>query len=431
MKGADPARPRRVVITGIGTINALGEGREPFWEALRGGRSGITPLTDREFGPLSLRGAGVVRGFEASKYVPNRKSLKVMCRDIRLAVAASYLACRDAGFGDAALNSNRAGVSIGAGLFDHDLAEMADCFRASWDGRKFDARRFGEDGMSRLFPLWLLKYLPNMPACHITIAHGLRGPSNTITVEGAGSAAAFEEAFRIIRRGSADIMFCGGAESRINPAGLLRYHGRGILANGGVSEPVYPVFSSRSDGIVPGEGAALLVLEEMEHALRRGARVFAEIAGAFSCVNADGDTSPAESVESRGYAMANVIGESGMLIEGIDVLHLSSSGISEEERFEARAVEALWGPRRKKPALAVTKPLTGFLGYASAATEIAIAAMAIAEKRSVPSAMIGDPILGNGFEYTPAGAGGAALVNHFVRGLSNHAVVLKFFGGPS
>jgi len=240
---------RRVVITGIGTLNACGEGQESFWQSAVNSRSGISEIAQDSIGPLPIKNFGSIRNFEPAKYVSSRKSLKVMCRDIRLAVAASCLAREDAGLANEVIDAERTGTCIGAGLFNNDLEELSETFRSSTaDSGDFDTRRFGEEGMSKLFPLWLLKYLPNMPACHISIAHNLQGPSNTITADGSSSAAALEEASHIIERGLADMMFCGAAESRLNPQGLLRLAAQEILSSNGSDQRPYTVFSNSDTG---------------------------------------------------------------------------------------------------------------------------------------------------------------------------------------
>lgn len=425
---------RRVVITGIGVISPCGEGREALWSAALESRSSLTPLPAGDFASLSIRVAGIVRDFEASKYISNRKSLKVMCRDIQMAVAASTLAWRDSGLTDADRVPERSGVSIGAGLFNNEISELAESFRVSADGDgNFDSRSFGQSGMAQLFPLWLLKYLPNMPACHITITHSLRGPSNTVTTDSASSASAFEEAYRIIRRGSADLMFCGGAESKLNPLGLLRYQAAGTLASAR-AEAGYPVFTDRAAGVVPAEGASILILEELEHARRRKARIYAEVTGAFSCVNTD-RARKASPGDSRVFAMSNALGEAGIGPDGLDGVHLNANGIAEDDRREASAVKEMFARYTRKPLLAAMKGITGYLGYAAAATEIAIAAMSLGEKRFAPSLVSGKTLLNDSFSFSSKTSSsarpGTVLVNHFASGLSNHCIVLANRGDLS
>lgn len=420
---------RRVVITGIGPVAPCGEGRDAFWQSALDARPGLGPLEAPEFEPLPIASAGLLKDFKASKYVANRKSLKVMCRDIQIAVAASALAWQDAGFTPESVTPDRAGVSIGAGLFNNELEELAESFRLSASESGFDTRAFGQAGMAQLFPLWLLKYLPNMPACHITIAHGLRGPSNTLTADASSSAAAIEEAFHVIRRGSADVMMCGGAESKINAAGLLRYHKLNTLAVH--SNGKYPVFSEDASGIIPGEGGVILVLEEYEHAKKRGARVYAEMLSAFSCVSLDG--AGAGAGRSRLHAMQSALEEGGAAAADVAAVHLSACGILADDRAEAESLRSLFASAAKKPALVATKPLTGFLGYAAAAAETAFAALG-AHSRKLPALpLAGRTLLSDGFRYAGGDIAGRGviLVNHFVSGLLNHTFALAPLEGGS
>lgn len=423
---------RRVVLTGIGPVTPCGTGADALWQSAAESRSGITLRAESDLPTIPIRAAGFVRDFEPAKFIANRKSLKVMCRDIQMAVVASYLARENAGLTAENIVPVRSGVCIGAGVFEHDPEEMSDSFKESLtEDAHFDVVKFGASGMGRLFPLWLLKYLPNMPACHITIAHNLQGPSNTITADSSGSMSSIEEALRVIDRGTADLMFCGGAECRLYGAGLLRYQARGELKNGTGTAAEYPVFSDRSAGIVPGEGGTILVLESLEHAKARLARPLAELLGFFS----GGDLSDGNEKElaaGMAHAMREAIRSSGLRPEDVDVIHVSAKGLALEDRAEAEAIRAVFGslPAERRPRLAVTKGLSGFLGYAAAPTEVALAARSLAAGRSVPSvAAAGSPLLAD-FRLTSAADGSPVkhiLVNHFEAGLAHHALVL---GGP-
>lgn len=430
---------RRVVITGIGTLNACGEGRDAFWQSAIASRSGISEISPETVGSLPVRAFGSLRDFDPNKYVTNRKSLKVMCRDISIAVACSYLAREDAGLADGVLDHERTGTCIGAGLFNHDLEELSEPFRSSIaPGIDFDTRRFGEEGMSKLFPLWLLKYLPNMPACHISIAHDLQGPSNTITADSASSAAAMEEAFHVIQRGMADMMFCGGAESRKNPSGILRYVALGLANANGTPHRPYPVFSRNDQGFVIGEGGAILILEELEHAVKRNARIYAELAAVYS--HADTAWPENEDVHgrARSEAMRGALEEAGAAPQDIDAVHLNANGILLDDLDESRAVDEVFGAMEKKPCLVRTKGLTGYLGFAAASTESALAAMSICHGRLVPSGDDEDLLLSDRFSFSTADEALTGrqkrsriryiLINQFSRDLSLHSIVLRTMG---
>src|SRR2546423_15173912 len=224
---------RRVVGTGLGVISPIGIGAKTFWDNLVAGKCGIRRIEAFDPSAFPSQLAGEVPAFKIGDYVPKsyRKATKVMARDIELAVVAADDAFKDAGIESKAYNENsglngkRFGCNIGAGLISAELNELTGAMttaRADENSNKLDLHKWGRDGMTQLTPLWLLKYLPNMLACHVTIVHGLMGPSNTITCQEASSHLAIGEAFRTIQRGKADLAICGGAESRINPMGIIR-----------------------------------------------------------------------------------------------------------------------------------------------------------------------------------------------------------------
>lgn len=427
---------RRVVITGIGTLNACSIGRDNFWKSALDRRTGISEVKQDEFGPIPVKSYGRIQDFQPSEFIQNRKSLKVMCRDIQMAVVASYLARQDSGLGDGVADPERSGICMGEGLFDHDLEELSETLRHSIDsGEDFDERRFGQEGMSYLFPLWLLKYLPNMPACHISIAHNLQGPSNTLTEDGSGSAAAIEEATHVIQRDMADIMFCGGAESHLNATGLLRPHALGILNPNGSSDRPYPVFSKSGAGLVMGEGGAILILEELEHARKRNARIYAEIVGVSSCTDWKSKSGPAAASESRVAVMFDALGLAKITPEAVDAIHLSANGIREEDIEESLAIQELFGKLTAPPKLVRTKSLTGYMGFAAASTETSLAAMSLKHGRLVPSGSNEDSLLKDPFTFAGKNTGRSPLryllVNQFTKGLCHHSIVLKTLGSGS
>src|SRR5690349_16822162 len=221
---------RRVVITGIGVISPIGIGTRTFWDNLIAGQIGIRRMASFDPAGLPCQIAGEVPAYKIGDYVPKsyRKATKVMARDIELAVVAADDAFKDAGLQTKAhsdspsIDPRRFGCNIGAGLISADLNELTGAMHTAREGNKLDLGRWGREGMGQLTPLWLLKYLPNMLACHVTIIHELKGPSNTITCADASSHLAIGEAFRTIQRGDADLAICGGAESKVNPMGLVR-----------------------------------------------------------------------------------------------------------------------------------------------------------------------------------------------------------------
>jgi len=371
----------------MGAITALGEGVEALWEAVLSGRSAIKPVT--AFGEDWIPTGAYIDNFDAEKFVTQRKALKVMARDIQLAVAAASLALDDAGAKNAVLNRERAGVIVGSGVLNHELEELSNSVQNSMTDNELDLKKFGDEGLGLLFPLWLLKYLPNMSACHVSILFDLQGPNNTLTTGASGGLQAVGEAFRMIERGSADLMLAGGAESKLNPVGLAEYEILGVLskAKGAEAHKSYNPFDSKADGVVVGEGAGFLVLEELEHAKKRGAKIYAEVAGFGSSSNT-----------GREAAMRSALRDSNVKPENIDYLQASGLGIPEDDRLEISAMENVFSESISKLSVGTSKRSMGFTGFAAGALDMMVSVMA-AKEGTVPSvAHIKEPLIKWNFE---------------------------------
>src|SRR5437660_221627 len=220
------ASPRRTVITGIGTLNALGLNAASVWQGLLQGKSGIRPIRSFDASGLPVRIAGEVPGFDARNFVDkkDRRSLKMMARTIELAVSAAQLALNDGAVDKDKLDRTRFGVEFGSGLIAMELLEVADASLVSTNGQVgfVDQGKWGTEGLPLIQPLWMLKYLPNMLACHVSILHDAQGPNNSITESDAASLLALGEACRILERDAADFFLVGGAESKVNPLSMVR-----------------------------------------------------------------------------------------------------------------------------------------------------------------------------------------------------------------
>src|SRR5687768_11320596 len=272
---------RRVVITGIGVISPIGIGTKTFWDNLLAGKVGVRRIESFDPAGFPSQVAGEVPAYKIGDYVPKsyRKATKVMARDIELAVIAADDAFKDSGLQSKAytetpaFDGKRFGCNIGAGLINTELNELTTAMNVAREGNKLDLQKWGREGMNQLTPLWLLKYLPNMLACHVTIIHELRGPSNTITCADASSHLAIGEAFRTIQRGDADMAICGGAESKVNPMGMVRHALLRRLNDTHNDSPESAVrpFDADATGTAVGEGGGLLILEDFDRAKARGA----------------------------------------------------------------------------------------------------------------------------------------------------------------
>jgi 3-oxoacyl-[acyl-carrier-protein] synthase II len=354
---------RRVVITGLGLVTPLGDRPDSVGAALAEGRGAVRRLEAFRVAGVPNDVAAEVPDFDLKKYaLPKygkelRKSRKYMARDIQLAVAAAQLAVADAGLVDGGVDPTRIGIDLGAGLISSELDELAPAIgRAYETGQDFDFQAWGRESIGMIEPIWLLKYLPNMLACHISILIDCQGPSNTITEADASANLAVAEAARIIGRGRADVMIAGGADSKIHPLSLVRM---GLLDNmskwkGDPSGACRP-FDRDRDGWVPGEGAGILILEEREHAIRRGARILGEVLGGGSGC----DAQPGGGLDPEGtgteVAIAAAIEDAGLNPSDIGHVNAHGSATRVSDLAEARALRRIFG--------AGGVPVTALKGY--------------------------------------------------------------------
>jgi 3-oxoacyl-[acyl-carrier-protein] synthase II len=357
------ASERRVVITGLGLLSPIGLGPEPFWTALAEGRGGVDRIQAFAVEGLPTDAGGEILGFDPKAFALPRlrkaltKSLKYMARDIQLAVAAAQMAIADAGLADGGVAPTRIGVDLGAGLISSELDELADAINISTGpDDRFDYQVWGRDGIPLIPPTWLLKYLPNMPACHISILLDCQGPSNSITEAEAASNVAIGEAARIIARGRADVMISGGTDSKIHPLSMVRM---GLLDQmthwrGAPRRSCRP-FDRTRDGSVPGEGAGVLILEEREHALARGARIYGEILGFGSACDAMPDGTLDPNGAGTELAVRAALRDAGL--EPSQIGHVNAHGVAMpvSDLAEARAYARVFG--------AHAVPVTGLKGF--------------------------------------------------------------------
>lgn len=366
------ASQRRIVITGLGAATPLGTGNDAIWQALATGKSGVLPLqafaTDGAVPSL----AAEVRDFDAKLYVKQRKSLKVMARDIQLAVGAAQLCVADSGIEVGRVDPTRFGVSCGAGLIATELEELGPPVSLSVNGsRKFDLKRWGKEGMEKLFPLWMLKYLPNMPACHISIFYDAQGPNNSITAGEASSALALGEAFRILTRGKADLILAGGTDSKVHPLSFVRLNLLGRLCRR-QHDPATTVrpFDVDRDGLVPGEGSGFMVLEELTHARSRGAKIYAEVMGfGASCV-------PTDRAEAIRLAVRQALADADLQPSDLGHLVADAPGFGDDDRGDVLALADLLADAPNIPVVGY-KGYLGYLGAGGGAVELIASLLAM------------------------------------------------------
>ncbi len=399
---------RRVVITGLGPVSPVGIGAEAFWNALLEGRSGVRRIQGFDPSRFDSQIGGEIDGVKLADYVPKsyRKAGKVMARDIVLAVAASHQATLDADLrtrclidrgdvqGEPNLDPARFGANIGAGLICADLGELSEALASAAVDGVFDIRKWGSEGMNNLTPLWLLKFLPNMLACHVTIVHDAQGPSNTITCAEASSHLAIGEACRTIARGVADVCICGGAESKMNPMALMRQSlARRLSRRNDEPERACRPFAADRDGTAAAEGGGLVIVEALEHAQRRGARIYAEIIGFGAAHDAYEPKQPARpSPDGRGLtaALRRALADAGIRPDQVDLIATAAPGL-EHDASEAAALRNVFGDKLAEiPAMNVRANL-GTNGAGSGALDF-IAAILAMRNNTVPPAINSEPL---------------------------------------
>jgi 3-oxoacyl-[acyl-carrier-protein] synthase II len=373
-----------VVITGVGVVCPLGVGNAAVWESLETGRAGIRTIDEYAAAGWPAPFGGVVDHFDGKEHVQPRKSLKVMAREIQFAFAAAEMAAVDAGLPDEPADPDRVGVVLGAGLIHCEFDELIGPYRACATPQGFDPSRWGSEAFREFFPLWMLKYLPNMPACHVGIRRDARGPTNTIANGDVSSLLAVGEAADVIRRGHADIMFTGGVSSRLAIGDLL-WRGTERLATE-CDDPATACrpFASDRRGAVMGEGAALFVLESARHAAARGAEPLARVGPAVSRFQNVIERSDPPRV-AMASALAAALEAAGVAPNELSHINAHGLGTRVDDAAEATAIASVLGAASAEVPVLGAKSYFGNLGAGGGAVELAVSLLAHRARRVVPT----------------------------------------------
>ncbi len=387
----------RVVITGLGAVSPLGLTVSDMWNGLCAGRCGIDIITAFDPVGFSCKLAGQVPEYKIQPYVPKtyRKATKLMSRDIELAVIAAHEAITNSGLITKAIDPEnvnidpeRVAINLGAGLISCDLVELAPAVAASITDGKFDIRKWGKAGLDMVTPLWLLKYLPNMLACHIGIIHDIQGPGNSITCAEASAHLAIGEASQIIARGGSDITLTGGAEAKVNPIVMIRQCllKRTTSENNNDPTSACRPFDADAKGSVFGEAAGIVILENLQNAQKRGAKIYAEVAG----LGHSNNINPAyEHLEPDGrgiqIAIEKAIADAQIQPEDLDLIIPHGTGIAADDLAEAKAIQAALGDAAAKVSVWPTKSMLSNTGAAAGALDV-IAAVCAMKEEKIPAA---------------------------------------------
>ncbi len=367
-----------VVITGVGVVSPIGIGREAFWTALRQGRSGVATIEQLRDTDSPITFGAEVADFDGKQFVTPRKALKVMSRELQTAYAAAALAMGEAGLDPATLDASRFGVVYSSDMLYCDPHELIEPFSKCAEQGKFVMDHWGPQAISQMFPLWMLKYLPNMAACHIGIANDARGPNNTICQGDASSLLALIEAVNVIRRGHADVMISGGSSSRLGLTPMMYRGGLNHSRRSDAPASACRPFDADRDGVVNGEGAGAMILETRQHAVARGAKILAVVAGygmTFD-LRCQGQETQDDAI-ARSLRMALETAE----LTADDIGHVNAHGLSSVVH-DAREAQAIRQVLCDAPVTA-PKSLFGNMGAGGGSVEAVASVMAL-ESGEIP-----------------------------------------------
>jgi 3-oxoacyl-[acyl-carrier-protein] synthase II len=387
---------RRIVITGAGLISPLGNTKDSLWEGLSARRTAVAPLSSIPPGALPVGFAAEARDFEndnidsfgpldKERKKAIRKSLKVMCRECQMGVAAAQLALADSNLPIGQCDPERIGITFGADYMLTVAEEFSEGIRQCLDEHgQFQFSRWAPDGLPKMSPLWLLKYLPNMPASHLAIYNDFRGPNNSLTLREAAANAAVGEAFQTILRGSADVMLVGATGTRLHPMKMLHSFQQEELANGQTdpgraSRP----FDRNRTGMVLGEGAGAIVIEELSVARARGAAILGEVVAAASSAVADrGMTAHGDRAIIN--VLRAVLRQSGLGIDDIGHLHAHGLSTRAGDAEEAWAIDEVFSARKAPLPIVAAKSYFGNLGAGGGMVELIASLLAWQHGRLFP-----------------------------------------------
>jgi 3-oxoacyl-[acyl-carrier-protein] synthase II len=411
---------RRVVVTGVGLVCACGVGTDETWANLLAGRSGIATITQFDATGFDCRFAGEVKNFEPLHWV-DKKDIKKTGRFIQLALAASDFAMNMAGFEIAPQDADRTGVYISSGIGGFDVIER-------------EHEKLLKGGPGRISPFFIPGAIINLASGHVSIRYGARGPNSATATACSASAHAIGDSFKLIQRCAAEVMISGGAEAAITPMGVGGFAAMKALSTRN-NEPqrASRPFDAHRDGFVIGEGAGILILESLEHAERRGARILAEVAGYGMSGDAYHITQPSEGGDGANRVMRAALDDAN--IEPRQVGYVNAHGTSTPigDVIETQAMKSTFGEYVRQVAVSSTKSMTGHLLGGAGGLEAGISVLALRDQILPPTINYETPDPACDLDYVPNHARQATveyvLSNSFGFGGTNAALIFKRWGG--
>ncbi len=403
---------RRIVITGIGALTALGATFADTWQGLLQARSGIGPITLFDANDLPVRMAGEITGFDATQYI-DRKQVRRTSRTTHLAIAAATMALHDAQLDVAKIDPYCVGVSLGVGV-------------AGLDKTVEGVMSIADGATTRINPFGVVSSLANMPTA-LTAAHfNAQGPNASLVTACASGVQGVGEGAEMIRRGWADVMLAGGAEAPILRIGILGFNAMGALAQRNDATACRP-FDATRDGTILGEGSAMLILEELTHARRRGARIYAEVLGHATNLDTNNIVEPDMTGRSAANTMRQAIARSGLQPTEISYIHAHGTATKANDLAETRGIKIVFGG--DVPPVSSIKSMTGHTLGAAGAIGVAVSAQAITTGWIPPTTNYATPDPDCDLDYVPNVARqiavNAVLINAFGFGGQNACIVIK------
>ena len=407
---------RRVVVTGVGLISPVGVGTAETWEALRQSRSGISSITAFDASAFACRIAGEVRDFRPEQFI-ERKELKKMGRFIHFAIAATDFALSASGLKIDQDNAERVGVYIGSGIGGFEVIE-----------REFE--QLLAHGPRRISPFFIPATIVNLASGYVSIRAGAKGPNSATATACTTSAHAIGDSFRLIQRGDADAMICGGAEAAICRMGIGGFAAmRALSTRNDEPQRASRPWDKLRDGFVVGEGSGILILEELESARRRGAPILAEVVGYGMGGDAFHITAPSENDDGAVRVMRNALRDAGLQPTDIDYINAHGTSTGVGDRVETIAVKRCFGEHAYKLCVSSTKSMTGHLLGGAGGMEAGITVLALRDQIAPPTINYENPDPDCDLDYVPNTARPMkieyALSNSFGFGGTNGCLIFK------
>jgi 3-oxoacyl-[acyl-carrier-protein] synthase II len=411
---------RRIVVTGVGLVCALGIGTEESWKNLLAGQSGVGTITQFDTTGFDCTIAGEIKNFDPFRWI-EKKELKKMGRFIQVALAGADFAVKSANWKPEDSDLNEVGVYVSSGIGGFDIIE-----REHW--------KLVNGGPSKISPFFIPSAIVNLASGHISIRYGAKGPNSATATACSASAHAIGDSFKIIERGAADMMICGGTEATITPMGIGGFASMKALSTRN-EDPAHASrpFDSGRDGFVVGEGAGILILESLDHAQKRGANILAEIVGYGMSGDAYHITQPASDGDGAYRVMRAAIKDAKLAPEDIGYVNAHGTSTPLGDVIETRALKRVFGDNAKNIPISSTKSMTGHLLGGAGGLEAGISVLALRDQILPPTINLETPDPECDLDYVPNVARKAsveyALSNSFGFGGTNAALIFKRWSG--